>query len=187
MVNPSTIIPPSSEEYTVHNSIGSSSHQMPPSSNKGCGRPLGSKNKPKIPLVINQDSDLALKPIFIQVPKNSDVIEAVVQFARHCQVSITVQCASGSILEATLCQTLPDTSTFVVFGPFTLISLTGTYINNNLSASSSSLSSPSNLDHNCSFTISFCSNFGQSFNGIVGGKVIAADDVTVVVTILKEL
>ncbi|KAH1071435.1 hypothetical protein GLYMA_03G231400v4 [Glycine max] len=170
MVNPSTITPPSSEVHTFHNAIESSSHQIPPSSNKSRGRPLGSKNKPKIPLVINQDSDLALKPIFIQVPKNSDVIEAVVQFARQCQVSITVQSASGSILEATLCQTLPDTSTFVVFGPFTLISLTGTYINNN-----------------CSFRISFCSNLGQSFTGIVGGKIIAGDDVNVVVTILKEL
>ncbi|TKY61565.1 AT-hook motif nuclear-localized protein 17 [Spatholobus suberectus] len=194
MVEPSTLIPlsstssssSSSDDNTFCTTI-SSSHQKPTPSKKRHGRPLGSKNKPKPPLMINQGREQSLKPIFIEVPNNSDVIEAVVQFARRYQVSITLLSASGSILSATLRRIHSHTSAFTVYGPFTLISLVGTYINNNSIASSSSLSlTSSSVDLRCSFRISFSSISGQSFIGVVGGKVVAANKVTLVVNTFKN-
>jgi len=132
--------------------------------------------------MINQNNEHPEKPIFIQIPKNFDVIETLTQFARDYQTSITVQTASGSILNATLHDSESEISTFIVHGPFNLVSLSGTCINNN--SCSASLSSNLNLD--CFFNISLRSNSGQSFIGVVGGKVIAGDDVVVTITIFKN-
>ncbi|KAK7381128.1 hypothetical protein VNO78_33654 [Psophocarpus tetragonolobus] len=172
---------------TFHTIINSLSHQNSSPSRKARGRPIGSKNKSKLPFVIPQDNKQVQKPILIQVHKNDDVIDTVIQFARRYQVSITVLSASGTILTTTLRQT-PDNSAFVLYGPFNLVSFTGTYINNSLSIACSSLSSSStNVDLHCSFRISFVSTSSQCFTGIIGGKVIAADDVNVVATIFNNL
>jgi len=45
--------------------------------------------------MINQGNVHAIKPIFIEVPTNSDVTERAVQFARHYQVSIVVPSSQG--------------------------------------------------------------------------------------------
>jgi len=184
MVQPPSYTPFSSsnDNNTFEDAINSSSHPKSSSLKRARGRPIGSKNKPKLTLVINPKSEHAQKPIFIQIPRNSDIIEALVRFARDYQISITVQSASGSILNAILRDSQSGTSTFVVHGPFTLVSLTGTYINNNPYAASLS----SSLDLDCSFNISFCSNLGQSFMEVVGGKVIAGDDVVATATIFND-
>ncbi|XP_014502926.1 AT-hook motif nuclear-localized protein 17-like [Vigna radiata var. radiata] len=176
----------SSDDNTFNDVIDSSTHPKSPSSSSSSkrtrGRPVGSKNKPKLTLVIDQDNKHTQKPIFIQIPKNSDVIKALIQFSYDYQSSITVHSASGSIRNVTLRDNESITSAFIVHGPFTLVSLIGTCINNN----SCTISSLSNLDIGCFFNISFCSNIGQSFIGVVGGKVIADDDVIVAVTVFNN-
>ncbi|ESW14239.1 hypothetical protein PHAVU_008G264600 [Phaseolus vulgaris] len=188
MVQPSNVTPlsstplSSSDDNTFNDAIDSSSHSKSSSSSskRTRGRPAGSKNKQKLTFVINRSSEHVEKPILIQIPRNSDVIETLTQFARDYQTSITVQTASGSILNATLRDDSEyEISTFIVHGPFTLVSLSGTCINNN---SSTTLSS--NFD--CFFNICFCSNIDQSFMGVVGGKVIAGDDVVLTATIFKN-
>ncbi|BAT99919.1 hypothetical protein LR48_Vigan06g056600 [Vigna angularis] len=189
MVQPSNVTPlsstplSSSHDNTFDDVTDSSTHRKSPSSSSSSkrtrGRPMGSKNKPKLTLVIDQDNEHSQKPIFIQIPKNSDVIEALIQFAYDYQISITVQSASGSIMNVTLRGSESITSTFISHGPFTLVSLIGTCINNN----SCTVSSLSNLDIDCFFNISFCSNIGQSFIGVVGGKVIGGNDVVVAATV----
>ncbi|XP_014519651.1 AT-hook motif nuclear-localized protein 17-like [Vigna radiata var. radiata] len=176
----------SSDDNTFDDAIDSFSHPKSPSSSSSLkrtrGRPLGSKNKPKLTLPINQNNEHDEKPIFIQIPKNSDVIETLIKFARDYKISITVRSASGSILNATLRDNQYGTSTFIVHGPFTLVSLTGTCIHNN----SSGVSLSSNVDLSCFFNISFCSNSGQSFIGIVGGKVMAGDNVVLTITVFRN-
>ncbi|QCE01692.1 hypothetical protein DEO72_LG7g2991 [Vigna unguiculata] len=192
MVQPSDVTPlsstplSSSDDNTIDDAIDSSSHPKSSSSSsskRARGRPVGSKNKPKLTLLMNQDNEHVKKPIFIQIPKNSDVIETLIQFSCDYQISITIQSASGSILKVSLRDNESITSTFIVYGPFTLVSLIGTCINNN----SYTVSSLSNLDTASSFfNISFCSNIGQSFIGVVGGKVIAGDDVVVAATVFNN-
>ncbi|WVZ10984.1 hypothetical protein V8G54_015514 [Vigna mungo] len=176
----------SSDDSTFDDAINSSSHpKSSPSSlplKRTRGRPVGSKNKPKLTLPINQNNEHAQKPILIQIPKHSDVIETLSKFARDYKISITVRSASGSILNATLRDNQYGTSTFIVHGPFTLVSLTGTCINNN----SSSTSLSSNVDLDCFFNISFCSSSGQSFIGIVGGRITAGDNVVLTITVFRN-
>lgn len=185
MVEPNIVIPQFStssssfDDQIFRTNINSSFQQKSPPLKKTRGRPVGSKNRPKIPLTINQINEHLLKPILIQVPNNFDVIEALVQFAHRYQVSITVLSASGSISCASLRHTLFHACGSILYGPFTLISLTGTY---------SPFGSPSITDLNIrySFKISFSSYSRQSFIGIVGGKVIAANNVTIVATTFKN-
>ncbi|KAG4906632.1 hypothetical protein JHK82_055279 [Glycine max] len=159
MVEPRTIVPLSS---IVHHHYLAS-----PLAKKKVGRPLGSKNKPKLSHVISQANVQVQKPIYIEVPNNLDVIEAMVQFAHHHKVSITVLSASGTIASVTLNYTDSYASTFTLYGPFSLISLTGTYINNTAISSSSS---------SC-----------QSIIGFVRGKLVAANGVIVMATIVNNL
>lgn len=176
MVEPRTIAPLSS---IVHHHYLAS-----PPAKKKVGRPLGSKNKPKLSHVISQANVQVQKPIYIEVPNNLDVIEAMVQFAHHHKVSITVLSASGTIASVTLNYTDSYASTFTLYGPFSLISLTGTYINNTAISSSSS---SCNLDHPCCFRISFSTISGQSIIGFVRGKLVAANGVIVMATIVNNL
>ncbi|KAK7397121.1 hypothetical protein VNO78_18288 [Psophocarpus tetragonolobus] len=174
----------SSNDNTYHTSIDSS-HKKSSSSKNPYSTPLSYMNIPKLPF--DQNNHHAQKPIFIQVPKNYDLIEVVVQFAHRYRVNITVLSASGYLSNATIRYTYSHTPAFIVHGPFTIASLIGTYINKNLFATSSFLlSSSSNMDLHCYFTISFSSTSSQSFTGIVGGKIIAADNVVVVATVFKD-
>ncbi|KAK7400980.1 hypothetical protein VNO78_12289 [Psophocarpus tetragonolobus] len=182
MVDPGTnIIPISSSSCPFNDNIVMAKK-------KKIGRPLGSKNKIKPPPMTIQVNEEISKPIFIEISDNSDVIKALVQFARHHQVNVTVLNASGTISSATLHDTHSHASAFTLYGPFTLISFIGTYTNKtDFCSSSSSLSSPPfNVDPYC-FRISFCSNSCQSFNGVVGGKVMANNGVIVAATIGKKL
>ena len=153
MVEPRTIVPLSS---IVHHHYLAS-----PLAKKKVGRPLGSKNKPKLSHVISQANVQVQKPIYIEVPNNLDVIASV-----------------------TLNYTDSYASTFTLYGPFSLISLTGTYINNTAISSSSS---SCNLDHPCCFRISFSTISGQSIIGFVRGKLVAANGVIVMATIVNNL
>ncbi|XP_027345216.1 AT-hook motif nuclear-localized protein 28-like [Abrus precatorius] len=188
----------SSMKHTPHTTIHSSSHQQqPPStidprqpvtppSKRSRGRPLGSKNKPKFSLMFNPDTDQEMKPIIIEVPIGFDVVGAVIQYAQRHQVNITVLSASGIVSNVTLCHSFSNTPAFTLHGPFTLMSLTGTYMNNTSIGDSSFSSSSSDPNPLCSFKISLSESSGQNFIGIVGGKVVAANEVIVVATIFKN-
>nr|KYP71296.1 Putative DNA-binding protein ESCAROLA [Cajanus cajan] len=138
---------PSSNDNNFNTITSSSSHQKSQPLKKSRGRVLGSRNKPILPILINQTNGHGVRPIYINiVPNKSDIIKTVVQFAYR--VSFKVVSASGTISCVTLRQPDSQTPAFIIHGPFTLVSLSGTYINNNPFAATSSLSSSltSNLD-----------------------------------------
>lgn len=196
---------------------GSSSHQQTPTSTdspnqlptsppykKPRGRPPGSKNKPKPPLVITQDNDQAMKPVVIEVAAGTDVLEAVIQFALRSQTCLSILSASGTIANATIYYPLCRAPSFTLHGPFSLMSLTGTFLYPPSPpppspplpiGSSSSSSSSSNPNVNpleapppgMTFGITLAGIQGQVFGGIIGGKVIAGGDgVKVVCSLFKN-
>ncbi|XP_061341686.1 AT-hook motif nuclear-localized protein 17-like [Gastrolobium bilobum] len=169
---------------------GSSSHRNPPipvgyhlanvitpPSKKPRGRPPGSKNKPKPPLVITQDNEQAMKAMIIEIPAGADVVETLVQFAHRRHVGITILSASGSVSNVTLCHPLSHSPAFTLHGPFTLMALTGTYIN---------APPPHSWPHCSSFGIYLNGNQGQIFGGIIAGKVLAHSAVTLVASVFKN-
>nr|XP_004513968.1 AT-hook motif nuclear-localized protein 19-like [Cicer arietinum] len=103
-----------------------SPNQQPtsPPYKKPRGRPPGSKNKPKPPLVITQDNEQAMKPAVIEVAAGTDVLEAVIQFAVRLGSCLTILSGSGTIANATLHYPLCRSPAFTLHGPFSLLTLT---------------------------------------------------------------
>ncbi|KAK4780106.1 hypothetical protein SAY87_016212 [Trapa incisa] len=149
------------------------------------GRPRGSKNKPKPPLVITRDSESAMKPVVLEISAGSDVIEMVMDFARRRCLGVTLLSGTGTVSNVTLRHTMPTHSHVAVaaaaatvgslislHGPFQLLSLWGSFMGFTANPSAATASS--------GFGITLSGPQGQVFGGVVGGKVVAAGPVTVV-------
>ncbi|KAI4308181.1 hypothetical protein L6164_031282 [Bauhinia variegata] len=168
---------------------GANEHQIIPSSKKPRGRPPGSKNKPKPPLVITKEDEHALKPAIIDVPAGSDVVETIVRFALHRNVSVTVLSGTGVLSNVRLRHPVSPNRYLSYTGQYPMLSLYGSYINN-----SHSLHSPSNPSSSAaavplpppSFGVCLLGPQGNCFGGIVCGEVIAATAIMVVVTTFKS-
>ncbi|KAM4084012.1 hypothetical protein ACB094_08G100600 [Castanea mollissima] len=159
----------------------------PEVSKKPRGRPAGSKNKPKPPIVITKNSDSAMKPVILEISAGNDVVETLIQFARKRHVGISVLSGSGSVSNVTLRHpAVSHAPSLSLHGPFNLLSLSGSFLGYSTTSStkppSSSSSSPSSSSFVSisSFGICLAGAQGQVFGGIVGGKVIAESLVVVV-------
>ncbi|CAK8565286.1 unnamed protein product [Lathyrus sativus] len=191
---------------------GGSFHQQTPTDSpqpyrKPRGRPPGSKNKPKPPLVITQDNEQAMKPAIIEVAAGTDVLQAVIQFAVRLRSCLTILSGSGTIAVATLHYPVCQSPAFTLHGPFSLLTLTGTFffppspppprpptpplpISIPIASSSSSNPNPNQLETPTpasTFGITLAGMQGQIFGGIIGGKVIAGGDgVKIVASLFKN-
>ncbi|XWS71253.1 hypothetical protein CRYUN_Cryun03dG0122700 [Craigia yunnanensis] len=173
-------------------------HHLTPSSSENTatkprGRPPGSKNKPKPPIIITRDSDSAMKPVILEISAGSDIIDTIISFARRNHVGVTIISATGSVSNVTLRHPVSHAPALPLHGPFGLLSLSGSFIASSTlsssnktpqSSSSSSSTSPSPCSLSsplfCSFGVTLAGVQGHVFGGIVGGKVIAATQVIVV-------
>ena len=168
-------------------------HQSPFSSENSArkprGRPPGSKNKPKPPIVITRDSDSAMKPVILEISAGSDIIDIIISFARRSHVGVSIISATGSVSNVTLRHPVSHAPALHLHGPFGLLSLSGSFIGSSTlsssktpqSYSSSTPPSPCSLSSpSCSFGVTLAGAQGQVFGGIVGGKVMAATQVIVV-------
>ncbi|XP_004491301.1 AT-hook motif nuclear-localized protein 28-like [Cicer arietinum] len=149
------------------------------------GRPRGSKNKPKPPVVINIDpSETSMKPILIEIPAGNDVVESLINMAWRHQADISVLRGFGMVSNITLCNPISHSPAFTYQGPFQMISLCGTYVNPNCGRVPSQF-----ITHPAcsSFTIYLSGGRGgQVFGGVVGGKVMAAEVVSITATLFKK-
>ncbi|XP_027368564.1 AT-hook motif nuclear-localized protein 28-like [Abrus precatorius] len=144
------------------------------------GRPPGSKNKSKVPMIIFKDTDHLLKPTVIEVPDGTDVIDAIINFAHSHHFSVSVLSVSGSISEATLRYPFSHAPTISVRGKSPIVSLSGTYIN-------TLLPSQAPIFTHSSFAIQIAdSNTNKIYGGLVGGRVIAAGPVVVLLSKFKK-
>ncbi|XVF19399.1 hypothetical protein REPUB_Repub11eG0107200 [Reevesia pubescens] len=171
-------------------------HLQTPSSSdniarKPRGRPPGSKNKPKPPVVITRDNDSAMKPVILEISAGSDIIDTIISFACRNHVGVSIISATGSVSNVTLRHPVSHAPALSLHGPFGLLSLSGSFIASSTlssssktpqSSSSSTSPSPCPLSSplSCSFGVTLAGAQGQVFGGIVGGKVMAATQVIVV-------
>ncbi|KAJ4724443.1 AT-hook motif nuclear-localized protein [Melia azedarach] len=147
------------------------------SSRKPRGRPPGSKNKPKPPIVITKDIDSAMKPVVLEISAGADIIDNIITFASKNHAGITVMSASGSVSHVTLRQPISHAHSLSLHGPFHLLSLSGSFFASSPSKNSSSSSSAGA----CScFGVTLAGAQGHVFGGVVAGKVTAASLVVVV-------
>ncbi|KAI3443431.1 hypothetical protein Pfo_000096 [Paulownia fortunei] len=92
------------------------------------GRPAGSKNKPKPPIIITRDSANALKAHAMEVTSGCDISESLVSFARRKQRGICVLSATGCVTNVTLRQPSSSGSIVTLHGRFEILSLLGSIL-----------------------------------------------------------
>ncbi|KAG4906558.1 hypothetical protein AAZX31_20G033400 [Glycine max] len=152
----------------------------PPTKNPRC-RPRGSKNKPKSTSLSGQPIEPSVKLVTINVVPGMDVMETILDVAHRDHVSVLILNASGTIKNATVCDSPQGVPTLLI-GPFSMLSFTGYYLYNNQYALHPGATPPPPF----SFGIKLCTSHGQVFNGLIGGSVIAGDNVSLMVSTFRE-
>ncbi|KAF5183009.1 At-hook motif nuclear-localized protein [Thalictrum thalictroides] len=145
------------------------------------GRPPGSKNKPKPPIIITRDTECAMRPHILEISSGLDIIDSIVRFSRQRNVGLCVLTASGSVLNVSLRQPTPG-STVTFHGRFDILSISATYLPPSSLYPSSSSSSSNGGGVGCTTTISLAGPQGQIFGGSVVGALIASSNVFIVAT-----
>ncbi|KAJ7965806.1 AT-hook motif nuclear-localized protein [Quillaja saponaria] len=136
------------------------------------GRPPGSKNKPKPPVVITRDTEPAMSPYILEVPGGNDVVDAISRYCRRRNMGLCVLTGSGTVANVTLRQPSSTPGATVTFhGRFDILSISATF----LPQQTESFPAVPN-----GFTISLAGPQGQIVGGIVAGGLIAAGTVFVV-------
>ncbi|PSR99477.1 AT-hook motif nuclear-localized protein [Actinidia chinensis var. chinensis] len=100
-----------------------------PSSRRPRGRPPGSKNKPKPPIIVTRDSPNALRSHVLEVSAGADIVESVSIYARRRGRGVCVLSGNGTVSNVTLHQpAAPAGSVVTLQGRFEILSLSGTVL-----------------------------------------------------------
>ncbi|WOL12375.1 hypothetical protein Cni_G21141 [Canna indica] len=95
------------------------------------GRPPGSKNKPRPPIIVTRDSPNALRSHVLEVAAGADVFECVSEYARRRGRGVSVLGGSGAVTNVALRQpgaSPPGSVVATLRGRFEILSLTGTVL-----------------------------------------------------------
>ncbi|KAG9151275.1 hypothetical protein Leryth_002820 [Lithospermum erythrorhizon] len=93
------------------------------------GRPSGSKNKPKPPIIVTRDSPNALKSHILEVTSGADIVECLSTYAIRRGRGVCVLSGRGSVSNVSLRQPANPTANVVTLhGRFEILSLNGTVL-----------------------------------------------------------
>jgi predicted DNA-binding protein with PD1-like motif len=129
------------------------------------GRPAGSKNKPKPPIIITRDSANALRAQALEIGSGCDVNESVANYARRRQRGVCILSGTGTVTNVTLRQPAAPNAVVTLHGRFEILSLSGSFL-------------PPPAPHT-GLTIYLSSGQGQVVGGNVVGPLIAAGPVII--------
>ncbi|WOK96221.1 AT-hook motif nuclear-localized protein 28-like [Canna indica] len=148
------------------------------------GRPPGSKNKPKLPVVITREAEpsATMRPHVLEIPSGHDVVDSLVRFSRRRNLGVCVISGTGSVANVTLRQ--PNIGGFspppagapatIMFrGRFEILALSATFFPPAMAALSPAAAAGG-------LSISLAGPQGQVVGGTVAGPLVAADTVVVV-------
>ncbi|XP_052211241.1 AT-hook motif nuclear-localized protein 23-like [Diospyros lotus] len=134
------------------------------------GRPAGSKNKPKPPVIITRESANTLRAHILEIGSGCDVFESVATYARKRQRGICVLSGSGTVTNVTLRQPAGAGAIVTLQGRFEILSLSGSFL------------PPPAPPGATSLTIFLAGGQGQVVGGNVVGALIASGPVIVIAT-----
>ncbi|KAM0915076.1 hypothetical protein ACQ4PT_011102 [Festuca glaucescens] len=129
------------------------------------GRPAGSKNKPKPPIIITRDSASALRAHVLEVAAGCDVVDSVAAFARRRQVGVCVLSGTGAVANVSVRQ--PGGTVASLAGTFDILSLSGSFLPPPAPPSATGL------------TVYVSGGQGQVVGGSVAGALVAAGPVII--------
>lgn len=92
------------------------------------GRPAGSKNKPKPPIIITRDSANALRSHVMEIADGCDLMESVATFARRRQRGVCILSGNGTVTNVTLRQPGSPGAVISLHGRFEILSLAGSFL-----------------------------------------------------------
>lgn len=132
------------------------------------GRPPGSKNKPKPPIVITKESPNALRSHVLEVSSGNDITESIATFAqrRHCGVSVLS--GSGIVNNVTIRQPAAPSGVVTLQGRFEILSLSGAFLPAPAPPGATGL------------TVYLAGGQGQVVGGTVVGALVASGPVMVI-------
>lgn len=132
------------------------------------GRPAGSKNKPKPPVIITRESANTLRAHILEIASGSDVFESVATYARRRQRGVCVLSGSGTVTNVSLRQPATAGAVVTLHGRFEILSLSGSFL------------PPPAPPGATSLTIFLAGGQGQVVGGNVVGELTAAGPVIVI-------
>ncbi|CAH9087653.1 unnamed protein product [Cuscuta europaea] len=137
------------------------------------GRPPGSKNKPKPPVIITRESANTLRAHILEIGNGADVFDSIATYARRRQRGICVLSGSGTVTNISLRQPASGagtgaTAVMNLHGRFEILSLSGSFL------------PPPAPPGATSLTIYLAGGQGQVVGGSVVGELTAAGPVIVI-------
>lgn len=132
------------------------------------GRPPGSKNKAKPPVIITRESANTLRAHILEVSSGCDVFEAVATYARKRQRGICILSGTGTVNNVSLRQPAAAGSVVTLHGRFEILSLSGSFL------------PPPAPPGATSLTIYLAGGQGQVVGGNVVGALIASGPVIII-------
>ncbi|XP_021769041.1 AT-hook motif nuclear-localized protein 15-like [Chenopodium quinoa] len=132
------------------------------------GRPPGSKNKPKPPIVITKESPNALRSHVLEISTGADIADSLANFAQRRHRGVSVLSGSGIVTNVTLRQPAAPGGVVTLHGRFEILSLSGAF-----------LPSPSPPGAT-GLTVYLAGGQGQVVGGGVVGPLVASGPVLVI-------
>ncbi|CAI9766013.1 unnamed protein product [Fraxinus pennsylvanica] len=132
------------------------------------GRPAGSKNKTKPPIIITRESANALRAHAIEVNSGCDINETLINFSLRKQRGLCVLNATGCATNVTVRQPASSGSVITLHGRFEITSLLG-----------SILPPPAPPGMAAGLTVYLAGAHGQVVGGSVVGALIASGPVVI--------
>ncbi|KAJ4761404.1 AT-hook motif nuclear-localized protein 22 [Rhynchospora pubera] len=136
------------------------------------GRPPGSKNKPKPPIIVTHESPNALRSHVLEIASGSDIMAAIAGFSRHRQRGVSVLSGTGAVTNVTLRQPAapPGAGAAVIalHGRFEILSLSGAFLPAPSPPAATGL------------TVYLAGGQGQIIGGCVAGELVASGPVMVI-------
>ncbi|KAE8726798.1 AT-hook motif nuclear-localized protein 21 [Hibiscus syriacus] len=132
------------------------------------GRPAGSKNKPKPPIIITRESANTLRAHILEVGNGCDVFDCVANYARRRQRGICILSGSGTVTNVTIRQPSATGAVVTLHGRFEILSLSGSFL------------PPPAPPGATSLTIYLAGGQGQVVGGSVVGELMTTGPVIVI-------
>ncbi|KAE8678498.1 AT-hook motif nuclear-localized protein 21 [Hibiscus syriacus] len=132
------------------------------------GRPAGSKNKPKPPVIITRESANTLRAHILEVGNGCDVFDCVANYARRRQRGISILSGSGTVTNVSIRQPAAAGTVVTLHGRFEILSLSGSFL------------PPPAPPGATSLTIYLAGGQGQVVGGSVVGELMTAGPVIVI-------
>ncbi|KAG0472714.1 hypothetical protein HPP92_014571 [Vanilla planifolia] len=133
------------------------------------GRPPGSKNKPKPPVIITRESANTLRAHILEIAGGCDVFDCVATYARRRQRGLCVLSGSGTVTNVGLRQPSAAGSVVTLHGRFEILSFSGSFLPPPAPPAATSLS------------VFLAGGQGQVIGGSVVAPLFAAGPVIVIV------